>query len=460
MPSDTYTYQVFQRFRTSLNSGHVHRQLLTGSGGILALRGASLALGFISTILLSRNLGASGYGVYAWAIAWTGVLQLVASLGLDTLMVRELAANHVTRAWSTMRGLLRVGRKVVLLSSVGLTALGVVAGLTLVAPEQRATFLVALATVPALTIMTVQEGALRGLGKVVTSRTAEDLVRPIGLIVLLAAGWGIFTLKQTAPIAMALQAVATVVASLVCWGLLRRAIPKQIHKVEPVATVGRLVGQAVPLILLRALNTILSQIDIILVGILRDPTQVALYATATRMAGFVGIAEYAVNAAFLPVASRLFASHDMETLDRTTPRVALGGALLSTLFAAPLIVFAPQITNIFGESFAGAASSLRILCVAFVISAIFGQNLGLLTMTRNVRLALVGSGVALISNIGLNLLFIPMSGAHGAAIAWFLSVIIWNSVLAVLVHRSLGIRSTPLALIPGALRRVRHRHIP
>jgi O-antigen/teichoic acid export membrane protein len=453
MPSDTYTYQVFQRFRTSLNSGHIHRQLLTGSGGILALRGVSLALGFISTTLLSRNLGASGYGVYAWAIAWTSVLQLAACLGLNTLMVRELAAQHVTQAWATMRGLLSVGRGVVLLSSIGLTALGVVAGLTLVGSQQRATFLVALATVPALSLMTVQEGALKGLGRVITSRTAEDLVRPISLIVLLAAGWGIFTLNQSAPVAMALQAVATILASLVCWGLLRRAIPEQVHKVKPFVATRRWVGESVPLVLLVSLITLLSQVDIILVGILRDPTQVALYATATRIAGFVGIAEFAVNAAFLPVASRLFASHDIEGLGRLAPLVALGGMLVSALLAAPLIIFAPQILGIFGESFVGGASSLRILSISFVVSAICGQSLGLLTMTRNVRQAAIGSGVALITNVALNLLFIPPSGAKGAAIAWLLSVVVWNLVLAFLVHRSLGINPTPLGLLSKAARR-------
>jgi len=451
------TYQSFQqRIRSSFTGGHIYRELVTGSAGILVLRAASLGLGFISTVLLSRNLGVTGYGVYAWAIAWASVLQLIASLGFDTLMIRELAAQRIDEAWVTMRGLLHTGHKVAMFTSIALATLCALVGLLLIEPQQRLTFLIALTTVPALTLMTVREGALRGLGKVTASRVPEDLVRPICLIVLLLAAWSILAVEHTAPFAMVLQAAATFLASVASWALLRRAIPPQVHITKATATTSRWVGQAAPLVLLRAINTLLSQIDIILVGVIRDPAQVALYATATRFAGFVGIAEFAVNAAFLPVASRLFASHDIEALGKIAPWVALGGVALSAAFAAPLIIFAPQILTIFGESFTGGASSLRILCVSFVISAICGQSLGLLTMTRNVRQVVIASGTALFSNVGLNLIFIPTGGARGAAIAWLLSVIIWNIILAFQVHRSLGISSTPLALVPRAIRRFRH----
>jgi O-antigen/teichoic acid export membrane protein len=431
---------------------------MAASGGTLALRGASLALGFISTVLLSRNLGASGYGVYAWAIAWTSVLQLVASLGLDTLLLRELAAQRVTQAWQTMHGLLRTGRNVVLASSLALTALGVVAGLTLVSPSQRPTFLVALASIPALSLITVQEGALRGLGKVVASRTPEDLVRPITLIVVLVLGWSVLTIRHTAPLGMALQVIATILAAIVSSVLVRRATPSQVRAAPPVATAGRWVRQAAPLILLRAINTLLGQIDIILVGVLRNSTQVALYASATRFAGLVGIAEFAVNAAFLPVASRLFAGNEIGRLRKGAPLVALAGVGLSAVLAAPLIAFAPVVLKVFGRSFAGGAFPLRILCISFVVSAICGQSLGLLTMTRNVRQVTLASGVALTSNVALNLALIPSGGARGAAVAWLLSVIIWNGVLELQVRRHIGISATPLALIPRVARHYRqHR---
>jgi O-antigen/teichoic acid export membrane protein len=448
-------YRSLRMQGAALLRGHNRRELVTGASVTLLLRCASMGFGFISTVILSRHLGASGFGVYAWALAWATTLQLVATLGFDTLILRELAANQVKGAWSSMRGLLRVGPAVVSLVSIVLTLAVALFGVATVASNERLTFLIALATVPVLAVTTVREGALRGLGKVIRSRTAEDIIRPIGLILFLGIGWGLLKMKHTAPVAMGLQALATVAAAIVSWVLLRRAIPSQAMAVRAVITTRLWVRQALPLILLRAINVLLSQIDIILVGILRNPTQVALYATATRFATFVGIAEYAVNAAFLPVASRLFARNDIDRLRRGAPRVALGGVLLSAVFAAPLIIFAPQILKLFGEGFSEGAFALRILCVSFVISAICGQSLGLLTMTRNVKQVIIGSGVALASNVALNIMFIPSGGASGAAIAWLLSVIIWNAVLEFQVRRNLGISATPLALIPLHLKRNR-----
>jgi O-antigen/teichoic acid export membrane protein len=446
-------YRSLRAQGVALLRGHTRRELIAGASGTLLLRCASLGFGFISTVLLSRQLGASGYGVYAWALAWATALQLVTTLGFDTFILRELAAHQVTSAWSSIRGLLRVGPAVVTVSSIVL-ALGVaLVGSATVAPEQRTTFLIALATVPVLAVSTVREGALKGLGKVMASRTAEDLIRPLGLIAFLGIGWGLLELSHTPSVAMALQALATVAAALTSWYLLRRAVPTQ-AKTAPTVIATRLwVRQALPLIVLRAINTLLSQIDIILVGVMRNATQVALYATATRFASFVGIAEYAVNAAFLPVASRLFARKDIERLRKGAPLVATGGVLLSIVFAAPLIIFAPQVLQLFGEGFTEGAFALRILCLSFVISAVCGQSLGLLTMTRNVKQVIIGSGTALISNVGLNVLFIPAHGANGAAVAWLLSVVIWNAVLEFQVRRNLGISATPLALFPRYLKR-------
>jgi len=424
----------------------------------MALRIGSMGLGFVSTIILAQYLGASGYGIYAWALAWATVLQLIATLGLDTLTVREVAAQKTLAAWSAMRGLLRSGPLIALCSSLTIAAAVIATSFTFVSSTEETTFIIAVALVPILALTNVREGAMQGLGRVVPSRLPEDLFRPTLFIALLAIGWGILSLSRSASTAMALQGVATLIAFLAGLLLLRWSLPAQLS-----STVGHLrfmvwVSQALPFVVLRAINTLLSQIDIILVGLLRDSTQVALYATATRIAALVGIAEFAVNAAFLPVISRLFAESGVDRLRTGAPLVALGGLLFSAILAAPLIAFAPFVLHFFGNSFSGGVFALRILCISFVISALSGLNIALLNMTRHTRAVVVGSGAGLVANVLLNLAFIPEYGANGAAVAWLLSVIIWNGILEFQVRRTLGISATPLALVPTAMRRLRQRY--
>lgn len=432
----------------------IRRGLATNSLGIMVLRTGSMALGFISTIILARYLGASGYGIYAWAIAWATVLQLIATLGLDTLTVREVAAQKTLATWSAMRGLLRSSTLIVLCSSL-IAAAGVIAvGFAFVSSAQQATFVIAIAIVPILTLTSVREGAMQGLGRIIPSRLPEDLFRPSAFILLLIVGWRVLSLPESAPTAMALQGIATFLAFLVGLLLLRWALPGQLSSAVGHLQVMPWVKQALPFVVLRAVNTLLSQIDVILVGFLRDSTQVALYATATRIAALVGIAEFAVNAAYLPIISRLFVESGVVRLRTGAPLVALVGVALSAIIAAPLIAFAPYVLHFFGPSFSDGVFALRILCVSFVLSAVSGLNIALLNMTRHVRAVIVGSAFGLAANVILNIILIPRYGANGAAIAWLLSILIWNGILELQVRRSLGISATPLALIPIATRSI------
>jgi O-antigen/teichoic acid export membrane protein len=425
----------------------------------MTMRIGAMGLGFIATVILARYLGASGYGAYAWALAWATVLQLITTLGLDTLSVREIAAQKALTEWPAMRGLLRSAPLIVLCSSVTAAVILVALGAVLVSsPAQRATFVIAMMLVPVLALTNVREGAMQGLGRVVQSRLPEDLLRPSVFIALLLLGWGALSLTRSAPAAMALQGVATLASFLLGLLLLRWALPAQLPAVVGQLRVFSWVRQGLPFVVLRALNTLLSQVDVILVGILRNSTQVALYATATRIAALVGIAEFAVNAAFLPVISRLFVESGVERLRLAAPTVALGGVVLSALLAAPLIAFAPFVLGFFGGSFSGAVFALRVLSVSFVVSAVSGLNIALLNMTRHTRAVMIGSGFGLAANVTLNLLLIPGHGVNGAAIAWLLSVLVWNGILEFQVRRTLGISATPLVLLPRAMRRLRQRY--
>jgi len=434
--------------------GHTRRGLVTNSLGTMVLRIGSMALGFLATLILARHLGASGYGVYAWALAWATVLQLVATLGIDTLTVREVAAQKTLVAWSAMRGLLQSGPLIALASSLVISLVVIAAGLAFVPSAEKTTFIIAVASVPILTLTNIREGAMQGLGRVIPSRLPEDLLRPAIFLALLVLGWNVLSLSHNAPIAMALQYAATFVAFLVGLFLLRRALPAQLSSAVGGIQILTWIRLALPFIVLRAINTLLSQVDTILVGVLRGSTQVALYATATRVAALVGIAEFAVNAAFLPVISRLFTESGVERLRTGAPLVALGGVVLSAIIAAPLIVFAPYVLHFFGSSFDGGVFALRILCVSLVLSAISGLNIALLNMTRHVRAVMIGSGLGLAANVVLNLLLIPGHGASGAAVAWLLSVLVWNGILELQVRRTLGISASPLILIPIAIRKL------
>ena len=61
------------------------------TGWSFALKAANTGLGFLTTVLLARLLGAEGYGIYAYAYALVMLLAMPAQSGLPNLIVRETA---------------------------------------------------------------------------------------------------------------------------------------------------------------------------------------------------------------------------------------------------------------------------------------------------------------------------------------------------------------------------------
>jgi O-antigen/teichoic acid export membrane protein len=434
--------------------------MLSGALGTLILRCGAAVFAFLSTLILARHLGASGYGTYAWAFAWASVLQIITTFGFDVLAIREFAAHKATSAWSAMHGLLQTGPMIVFLGSSAVTLVVLSVGLIFVGPAERLTFVIAVAFVPILALTATRQGAVQGLGSVAVARLPNDFVGPIIFIGFLLLAWRVFDLRQSAPIAMALQGAAVFLAFLFGWVLLRRVLPSQVRPTLAQSQTREWLRLAIPLGLLNSIAVVLTQIDIILLGLLRNSTQVGLYSTSTRVASVVGIAEFAVNAAYLPVVARLFAANRIDRLRTGAPMVTLGAVLLSSVLALPLIVFAPQVLGLFGSSFESGAFILRVLCVTFLISAVAGQNGTLLTMTKHVRPVMIGSSLALVTNVVLNLIFIPLQGARGAAIAWLLSVIVWNGFLSLQVRRIYGFTATPLALVPLLRQRINDARRP
>ena len=79
-----------------------------------------MALAFLSTLLLTHGLGASDYGLYAWAYAWVSVLSLVGVLGFDRLFIVRLTHYLGQEDFGRLRGLLRRGHQLVALTSLAL----------------------------------------------------------------------------------------------------------------------------------------------------------------------------------------------------------------------------------------------------------------------------------------------------------------------------------------------------
>jgi O-antigen/teichoic acid export membrane protein len=245
--------------------------------------------------------------------------------------------------------------------------------------------------------------------------------------------------------AIAARVIATGAAFFVGALLLMRRIPASVRHAAPQYELRGWTQSTLPLLFIAGINIIMMQTDVLMLAALRGSESAGIYQAATRGAELVAFSLVIVNMAIQPSIARLFASGDMIRLQR----MATLGARAAVAAALPLALVMifwgePIMQSVFGEAFGRGAIVLAILSGAQIINAATGCSSELLNMTGHERDTMVGMIVGVVANVVLNFLLIPLWDITGAALATGTSLILWNVVLVIQVHRRIGLAATAI----------------
>jgi O-antigen/teichoic acid export membrane protein len=421
----------------------VARGLILGTAGTVGLNVANVVLNLAVVLLLSRLLGPSGFGAYASAFAWATVLSVLAVLGLTPLVVRQVASYHSLESWGLLRGLLRRSNQSVALSSALTIVVAAVAGYLIYGakPELLHPFWVGLLLVPLISLTSLRQAAMQGLGRVVLGRIPETIGLPMVFIGLVAAAAIKLDDDFTASWATALQVVAALCAFGLGAFLLRRSLPTPVRGAVPEYDMSSWRRSGVSLVLLTVVLAANAQIGTILLGALSGAADAGVFNVAMRTTTFISFIMLAATYPLMPVIARLYATGDIERLQQLVVRAARGVLLFALPTGLVLVVFAPVILDLFGSGFDDGATAVRILAIGELMNVLTGFGGVVLVMTgRERELAFcVGIGAAL--NLGLSAALIPLIGLDGAAIGTATGLACANLLMAWLAWRRVGVWS-------------------
>ncbi|WKN47792.1 oligosaccharide flippase family protein [Nocardioides sp. Arc9.136] len=193
---------------------------------------------------------------------------------------------------------------------------------------------------------------------------------------------------------------------------------------------------------------LLFRVDVLILGHVQGPGEVAVYSVAYRVLETVLFVTYAINYAVLPVMSAT--DDDSKRRVGFERAVAVAGFVYLPFVAVCLVEGRAVLHLLFGAAYADAAAPvLAVLAPAplFVAAATFASSV-LLARRRSWEM-LVGSAAALAVNLVLNVVLIPPHGAIGAAVATTVSYVVQVAVLLVGLRR-LGERPAVLAPLASA----------
>ncbi len=423
---------------------------------VAALRasGAVLALGLWAWV--ARALGAGGSGALRQGLALALLAGTLIRLGLDTVVLRELALAGGAGAGRPSPAARRfLTRVFALVAGLGLPvslavwgASGPLARQVLGEPELAPVLAwCALAVVP-VALLAVGSEAHVGLGRPAWGTfllfNARNLLFLVGALAFaLVPAPGADPNAAIAGAARLLAAVAWGAALLALPGLVGPARARdRAPTLAPPHTPPRLsqaLASARPLYHCALLALSLEWLDTLLLGARVDSASVGIYGGAVSAALVLSFLLHAANVVLAPRLARAFHAGQGRRLEaeaRRTTRWLLWAVLPA---AVVLGLFAGDLLAWFGPEFRRGALAFRILLVGQVFNVLTGPVGMLLLMARRERAYRDNLALAVGVHVVLLLVLVPGFGITGAAIATAAAMALVNLLHLCACRRELGL---------------------
>lgn len=404
-------------------------------------------LAFINGILLARLLGKSGLGTYAYAIESLNMFSIPATLGINSLLIREVAIYQSMSDWGLINGILSWANKIVFFVSLGL-ALGAVCfvwSLGIFAePQMLTAFCIAMVFLPICALRNLRLDAMKGLQQVLMGLWPDLVLSPLLLIIFTGCAYLFLKEKLQPSWVVGMYGLTITITFLIGAKLLNRYLPNAVKKATPKYQAQLWIRSALPFMFLGSMYVISSRSDLLMLGVIKGSDAVGIYVPINRGAELINFVLIAVDNSLSPIIASLYSQNKIEQLQQVVTDSSRLLMLVCLPLAFVMIVFGHHYLLIFGPDFTKGQTALTILCIGQIVNAATGPVGLLISMTGHARFGAITDGIIGLLNIILNLLLIPQWGVEGTAIATATSIIIVNVVRVIWVRKKIGIDSTCL----------------
>ncbi|MBL8568668.1 MAG: polysaccharide biosynthesis C-terminal domain-containing protein [Phreatobacter sp.] len=421
------------------------KRMTSASAQAFALYVGGAVLTSLVQLQIARLIGTDGFGIFSYVLAWTSFLSYVATLGFHVAVLRFVPVHAAREEWGLVRGVVLFAIGVSTVASLILAAIGIaviVAVADHIPDSKEAGLLIGMATIPAMTMYLISAALVRAFGGVVTALLPERIARDALLSALVAVMAALAIRPVDATGVLTALLVSSVLTACLAFVLMLRIWPAYLKGVRPAFSIAQWCATVLPMTVLSLLDVLMVRTGVILLGWLEHIREAGIFALGFSIATLILLPRVAVGTMFAPTAADLHARDDHAGLQRLFARAALLSFAVSGLLAAPLLIFMEPVLRFFGEDFVQGAQIARLLVLGQLIAAAMGPQQHLMTMTGQERAAALAMAISAALNVAGCLIGIKLFGAVGAALATTLVIIVWNIIMAVSIHRRLG-------LLPG-----------
>lgn len=385
-------------------------QTLSRAAWLAAGRLAGDALAFCLFVLIAREFGPEGLGLYALNYAIASILYELVSLGIEDYGAREYARRDVLLRGRLLASLFGAQLLLTLVIGAAVTLIGIAFGSPHL-PLLGCLVLYQLAFAIARTLFIPAFVAGWVLVQVVAETVARAAALGVALLMVrFAYEPGLAPTLVGLPIFALLLLLVSLASARRFAGLARAEVSQQ--------SLRDLLAALWPFVATNLASRLYTRTAVIVLFTLAGGVEAGLFASAYKLAELGWALLILLPAAAYPLLARV--SHADPASFRRLATGLIGATLLvGGVFAWGTYSIAPPLaTRLFGPEFAAAAPLLRMLAACIAIVALNEVLDRLLLAADLQRRRLEIATMQVVANFALALLLVPRFGAAGAVTAF------------------------------------------
>lgn len=381
--------------------------------------------------------GPKALGILTLSFAVLNISVILARLGLDTAIVRFVAAHAKKGEWGDVKELylksLYIIVPLALFLAVILYALAPTLAVNFFEKPYLAKYfrIVCWFTLP-LALLFFHGGALRGLKRIsafsffqkAAISTFTALLLPLAFLV--STGMHVPVMVQMAGVVIAC------VLAIVMWlrySKVRSVVATNNHTSE------HIVGTSLPMMVISSMTNLWNWGTFFILGKYMAEADVGVFSVLFKVSGILGIALMAVNSIAAPKFAEIHSENDRNRLAKTVHHSSELIFWVSAPVVLVLLLLPKTILGVFGPEFESGTTALIILVVSKFINNACGPVGNILQMTGK-QFVLQNIGLfALGFNILLSLYLVKDYGITGVAFSLGLSMVLSNLLASAMVYK-------------------------
>jgi O-antigen/teichoic acid export membrane protein len=411
------------------------KKIISSSGVNFIFRIFGLFTSFLTTVIITRLFGLGVYGNYSLVFTIAQATALLFTLGIPNTLIKIIGNHNFT--YSKAKKLLIKGLKIALLLSL-FPVLFFYFGAEFLSnkvfdnPKLINYFLIITLSLP---LFIVHEIFLYFFIATRNFLKFNLFMFVVPNVLLLLFLFGFYFLDKSGHytfLAFALAILVTVIAATITIFEWNPA------KEELSFTTIELLKTASPLLFSGLLLYLLNWTDVIILGIMVDDTQLGIYNIAFKVGSVGFLIIVSVSTITTPKMAQLYGENNMAELKKLTHNSTRLIAILSIPIVGIVIVFSKYILSFFGSEAVLGSSTLIIISLGVLFSAMAGNVDQILNMTNNQTILRNITIVCFFINVIFNVILIPIYGIKGSALASLITNVLINVLCVYYIKKRLG----------------------